>query len=113
MNGKFCVVNMEDSDKGHGTHWVLLYDVRPSEVIYFDSMGQVPPTQIKAFMKRTGKKQVINKLELQALGSVVCGYWCEMVADLLNKGESMSAIQHHFSDTSPQYNDELIKRYFS
>jgi hypothetical protein len=71
LDGKFTVVNMQDSDKGGGTHWVLLYDVRPDEVIWFDSMGQVPPRKAAAFMKQTGKTRIYNPLELQAMGSVV------------------------------------------
>ena len=35
---KFYVVNMQDSDKGSGTHWVLL-DNRGRQVIYFDSVS--------------------------------------------------------------------------
>jgi hypothetical protein len=42
-----------------------------------------------------------------------CGYWCELISDLLNKGESMKEIVSHFSQSSPAHNDELIKRYFS
>jgi len=112
LDGRFAVVNMQDSDAGNGTHWVLVYDCRPNEVIYFDSMGEVPPQSIKKFMDWTGKRQVINKLELQAMGSVTCGYWCELIADLLNKGESMKTITSHFSKSSPEHNDELIQKYF-
>lgn len=113
LNGKFCVVNMQDSGAGQGTHWTLLYDVRPDECIYFDSMGQVPPKKVKDFMRKTKKYVIYNPLQLQALGSIVCGYWCEMIADLLNKGESMQQIIAHFSSSSPKHNDQLIKKYFS
>ena len=110
--GKFTIVNMQDSNKGQGTHWVLLYDVRPDEVVYFDSMGSVPPRKVAAFMKKTGKEILYNPLQLQAMGSIVCGYWVEMIADLLNEGESMEQIYDHFSTSSPTHNDKLIKRYF-
>jgi hypothetical protein len=111
--GKFTILNMQDSNKGHGTHWVLLYDVRPDEVIYFDSMGSVPPKKIASFLKSTGKEILCNPLQLQAMGSIVCGYWTEMIADLLNRGESLEQIYHHFSLSSPSEDDKLIRRYFS
>lgn len=113
LNGKFSVINMQDSDKGGGTHWVLYYDVRPDECIYFDSMGEVPPKKIMSIMRKTKKYVIYNPLQLQAMGSIVCGYWAEMIADLLNKGETMEQIYKHFSTASPEMNDKLIKKYFS
>lgn len=38
---KFFVINMEDSDKGGGTHWVLLDNRKPHEVNYFDSVSLI------------------------------------------------------------------------
>lgn len=109
----FTVLNLQSSDAGGGTHWTLLYDVRPHEVIYFDSMGNVPPRKVASFMKRTGKERIYNPLQLQAMGSVLCGYWAEMIADLLNRGQSMENIYQHFSSSSPTHNDDVIRQYFS
>jgi hypothetical protein len=108
--GKITVVNMQNSNEGSGTHWCLLYDVRPHEVIWFDSMGAAPPRKVLSFMKSTGKTIRYNPDQLQALGSVVCGYWCEVVAGLLWNGYSLREIIDEYKKQSPSVNDRQIMK---
>lgn len=111
LGRKFYVVNMQDSNKGGGTHWVLT-DNRGKQVIYFDSMGEVPPTSIKSRMKATGKKQVINNIELQPMGSVTCGWWCLAAAKALQH-MSLSDFVREFSPQDFKANDKQLASMFS
>lgn len=88
--------------------WCLLYDVRPKEVIWFDSMGAAPPDKVLRFMRSTGKEVVYNPYQLQQLGSIVCGYWCETIAKLLWNGYSMREITNEFRKHSAADNDRRI-----
>jgi len=45
------IINMENSDVGNGTHWVLLKIFPTKEVIYFDSFGMSVPPLVKEFVK--------------------------------------------------------------
>ncbi len=46
MRTKFYVVNMESSNVGNGSHWVVFYYNNPLTSIYFDSFGFVAPTDV-------------------------------------------------------------------
>lgn len=112
LGNKFAILNMQNADDGHGTHWVLLYNVRPREVIYFDSMGEVPPVKIKQFMARTGKKQTINKYQLQPLNSTSCGWWDIAAATAFDKGQSLPQFISHFSQHDIGGNDRDLHHLF-
>ena len=109
--GKMTVVNMEDSDKGQGTHWCLLYDCRPDVCIWFDSMGAPPPKKVLRFMKATGKTIEYNPDQLQMLGSIVCGYWCEYIAKLLHStGYSLQEIVDELKKYTPAVLDAALMK---
>ena len=105
---RWYIVNMQNHTGG-GTHWVLLYNCRPSSVIYFDSYGEVPPTEVQRFMDRTRKRQYINQEEVQQLNSDWCGWYCLTVAKQLVAGKSLAAVVHSFS-TNPDVNDAAMLR---
>ena len=85
-NDKFYIVNLEDSDKGGGTHWVAVFDFLPKTIVYFDSYGVYPPTDVVKFMlKSQGKKPVYSKLDYQELDSSKCGQYCVLVINALLK----------------------------
>lgn len=90
LGRKFYILNMQDSEDGGGTHWTLLDNRQSNSVQYFDSMGQVPPKIVKRLMRSTGKKQIINKFELQPMGSVTCGWWAIAAAKALGNGMPMA-----------------------
>ena len=82
---KFYIVNMEDSNKTGGTHWVAIYN-RLSMCIYYDSFGLHPPPDIVKFMKTSRKKMVMSDVQIQNIKSNACGYYCLIVIDLLESG---------------------------
>ena len=44
-------VNMEDHDKGSGTHWVFMRIFDCGSAVYFDSFGISPPEPVRDFLK--------------------------------------------------------------
>lgn len=67
------IINMEDSDKGNGTHWVLLKVFPNKEVIYYDSFGLPVPRQIREFIRR---KIGWSNREIQHVNATTCGLYC-------------------------------------
>jgi hypothetical protein len=47
MRTKFYIINMESSNVGNGSHWVVFYYNNPLTSIYFDSFGFVAPLQVE------------------------------------------------------------------
>jgi hypothetical protein len=107
LDSKFVIVNLEDSTKGDGTHWVLLYNCDPGSVKYFDPVGEVPPVVIARYMNTTHKKSSINKTDLQPLGTSSCGWWCIFAAKMFLAGQSLPQVLSHFS-SNPHANNLLL-----
>ena len=75
----FAIINMQDDDKGTGTHWVAMFNDPADKdyVYYFDSYGVVPPADVEAWLKKkTGKQVLYNTSEIQNLKSTSCGWYC-------------------------------------
>ncbi len=86
LKSKYYIINLDDST-GPGTHWTLVDNRNPSKCIYFDSYGMPPPENVAAHMRQTGKPNLeYNDVDVQALGSEQCGWWCEYIADELKHG---------------------------
>lgn len=112
LSNKFVFVNLQSSTQGNGTHWTLLFNCRPDCVIYFDSMGEVPPNEVSLRMRETNKKQIYNQHDFQPLNTSSCGWWCIYVANLLQKGKSLDEIVAHFHNSNVGHNEELLRNYF-
>jgi hypothetical protein len=110
--GKFCIVNLQSSRAGDGTHWTLLYNVNPSSISYFDPMGEIPPESVERVMNKTGKRCEINNIDLQPINSSSCGWWCMYAADHLLKGWSLPTITSTFRG-SLHNNETMLAAHFS
>ena len=108
LQSKFYVVNMSNAGE-EGTHWVMVYNVRPHDVYYFDSFGQFPPEEILTRMQATGKDILRNSQIIQAFNSVRCGYFCALVAQLLDKGYEFLNIMDDFS-SHRRNNEHLLMK---
>ncbi len=109
----FCVINMEDSDKGHGTHWCLLDNRSHTYCSWVDSEGEVPPRRVKSAMNATGKKQKINKFMVQPLASSSCGWYCVAAAKAMtNDEDGMENFLSHFDLNDPSKNDKILAKMF-
>lgn len=109
VSNKFIIVNF-DNHTGGGTHWALLYNCDPEQVVYFDSYGEPPPTSVQRWMDKTKKPQLINQQEIQALGSPWCGQYCIACAHCLHEGVSFKNFLSLFS-LKPSQNDKNIARW--
>lgn len=113
---KFYILNL-DKPTGAGTHWVLLYCVKPNHVLYFDPFGSPPANQVNAFVHPfTKDSKCIYEFSddvLQDEHSSMCGYYCMYVSVELYKGRSLYSIMNDdFGDNSKQ-NDQKMVHHFS
>ena len=107
--GKYYIINMEDSNVGEGSHWVLVYDCSPDETLYFDSYGISPPMEIRRFMRRTGKPGVYSDAQYQTLRSSKCGLYCIYIIDKLQSGESIrDIVDHDLQETNLAHNERVV-----
>lgn len=100
--GKFYVINLQDSDEGNGTHWVLVSDIRPLPPTYIDPYGVSPPPEITAFLQRSesSKRPIYSKLQYQDLNSQRCGQFVIAFMDRL----LLYRYEHDWQD---DFDDEL------
>lgn len=110
------IINLENSDVGNGSHWTLLKVFPSKEVIYFDSFGLSPPTQIKDFV---GKKIASSTRQIQDIDATTCGYFCIMCDDYLSHQNQRRPIYERYDDllnifkTDTKKNDEILLDYLS
>lgn len=109
-------VNMEDADKGNGTHWVFFKLFPNAKFIYFDSFGLPPPTEIIDWSNMF-KPICINNRQIQDVHSTKCGWFCIALNYYLtydfNPRESVDDIYNNFLSiwSYPKDNDKILKEY--
>ena len=88
---KECGILNFNTSTEPGSHWVAYYK-NGDERIYFDSYGQVPPTELQKYLK-TQKEYRNNEPVIQRNTDIVqkpntkvCGQLCIYVLDQLSKG---------------------------
>ena len=68
-----AIVNLDDY-QNNGTHWVC-YKKRGTEVIYFDSFGDLqPPTDLMYYLKV--KEEKYNYKRYRSYDTFICGHLC-------------------------------------
>ena len=95
-NRESGIVNFNTSEEP-GSHWVAYFQ-DGSKKIYFDSFGQVIPTEIQKYLKT--KDEYRNNLPVierntdvvQEPNTVICGHLCLYVLDNLSKGVNFQEI---------------------
>lgn len=106
---KFYIINMDDFGSGKGgTHWVMVYNIKPYHCVYFDSFGVIPPYDVIKFMKKSKKKCVYNDIQVQHLNSTACGWFCFYVIDMLNKGNDYTNILLEFLNFDTVNNEHIL-----
>jgi hypothetical protein len=109
------IVNIDRDPHGQGTHWTLVSNLDPNRIIYFDSYGQVPNSNIYDFMTKANKPMFYNTTDYQAIRSQACGYYCIYVAQQLLKNRKFEDVMNDFipqhgNDTSR--NEKYLQSYF-
>ena len=109
MRTKFYIVNMESSNVGNGSHWVVFYYIKPLTSIYFDSFGFVPPIQVENIIT----PYIFNDADVQDYNSSACGYFCIAFIKFLHnkqdKQEAYKAFLMLFKNETIK-NDKILQR---
>ena len=67
----FYIINLEDHNKGPGTHWTAFY-YNQLKSIYFDPFGFVAPLDVQNKIK----PYIYNDDEIQNIDTSSCGFYC-------------------------------------
>ena len=67
------IINMQNHDKGDGTHWVCFKYNENVVSVYIDSFGVVPPTEVITALHG---HYIWNKMQIQDLNNEDCGLFC-------------------------------------
>ena len=72
MRETFYIINLQDHNKGDGTHWTAFYYNKPLTSIYFDSYGFIAPQDVQNKIT----PYIFNDAEIQDFNASSCGYYC-------------------------------------
>ena len=107
-DNKFYIVNLNKKHEP-GSHWVaVINNTSNEECYYFDSFGVYPAPEILRFMQSSNKKIKYNIYRIQALGSIMCGYFCIYIIDEMCKGREFYDVLVDFDPNDYVGNDSLI-----
>jgi len=88
---KFCIINLQDSEAGGGTHWTAFYLVDAKTVVYFDSYGCYPPEEVVVLrphvIYQTDEIQMVNDAKDKK-----CGWYCLAFAQRILSGVPLDHI---------------------
>jgi hypothetical protein len=91
----FYIINLEDHDKGPGTHWTAFY-YNTLKSIYFDPFGFVAPLDVQNKIK----PYIYNDDEIQNIDTSSCGFYCiafiKFLHDKANKYNAFNSFVHIF-----------------
>ena len=112
LKNGWYIINMEDYDKGGGTHWVSFK--KGKQNIYFDSFGVIYPEVVK---ERLNSEPIYyNKKEIQSFQSSACGYFCIgciLAVEKKEVGDDVERLNKYSGRFSTQvsHNDEILFNY--
>jgi hypothetical protein len=115
-NGGY-IINLQNSDRGSGTHWVGLY-IYNKTAVYNDSFGGIPPVEVIKFCNKKLFNIVYNIDIIQNLKSDACGYFALFFLYAMDKYKTkdlrkvLIKFTNLFSKKNTTYNDELLKKYY-
>ena len=83
-----------------------------NEITYFDSVGvENVPKEIKRFIEHKNIKT--NIFKIQAVNSIMCGYFCIGFIDFMFAGRSLIDFTSMFSPYDFKKNDKIILAHFN
>ena len=109
IRGKFYIINLQDHNKGDGTHWTAFYYNKPLTSIYFDSFGFVAPLQVENRIT----PYIFNDADVQDYNSSACGYFCiAFIKFLHNKQDKQEAYKGFLKlfKNETVKNDKILQR---
>lgn len=107
------IINLQDSDKGYGSHWVALSINKTGKAEYFDSFGFPAPNDVDEFLRNNGFiPYTSSEKHLQNIDSGTCGYYCiAFLHYTLVRGGSLKGFLDLFSPDVGD-NNRILKAFF-
>ena len=114
-NGKFYIINLQDSDAGQGSHWICVIDFLPKVTIAIDSFGVHPPPEVVTFMRKSHKPCKYSTEQYQEINSDNCGQFAiAFIDELLEQYRSHhihpSQFDKGFTPRPSAHNEEKASR---
>lgn len=106
------IANTEDHTQA-GAHWIAMHVDQYGRGVFFDSYG-MPPV-IPHHRQRIRKNSLFytyNNKQLQCLNSKVCGQYCIMFLDYMNRGYTLEKFCKLFSSDCNK-NDNIVSKYYN
>jgi hypothetical protein len=99
--GESCIINLNGS-----SHWCAL--IRLDTYYYFDSFGIIAPKELD------GIDYTYSEVDLQALSTSACGWYCIAFLISMNRGAKGNKMYQEFLHAfkSPSKNDIILKEKF-
>jgi hypothetical protein len=107
---KFYILNLENEQQG-GSHWTLL-DCRKRKILYVDSFGLLPTSEIHNWITATSRKASYLSTNLQGFHNASCGYFATYFAEQLSNRTLKNILTGDFTNNS-DYNERVLERYFT
>jgi hypothetical protein len=108
------IINMENEYDDRVGHWVCCAVLRGQRLSYYaDPFGVVPPVEILQFPRLFRRPIAMSAVDIQALTSDKCGYFCLYILKGLASGRDFMSILDDFDMDEQEKNDKVIERFFS
>ena len=101
------IINLDDS-MGGGSHWICYRNVDKQFCENFDSFGLIMPSEIKHYLKTSGRKIVYSQMKYKKET-----VFCVVIGAYIN-GRSLLHVIHNpkFSSTNQMINHQFLINYF-
>lgn len=123
---KFYIINLDrqiqNGGTGLGNHWVML-STHEQQPFYFDSFGLPPPTRVYKFHVKVNTNDLAYfNIQVQSPLSEICGWYCLMICDMLNRiykdSQSFPQFLNQFKRLGFNFGNEkrnfrIVLKYFS
>lgn len=96
-----------------GQHWIAMHVDQRGRGVFFDSYGMSPT--IHHHRHRLRKNTLFytyNNKQFQSFNSKVCGQYCIMFLDYMNRGYTLEKFCNLFS-TNYNKNDYIVSKYYN
>jgi len=71
----FYIINLQDFDKGNGTHWCVFLTSKSNWIAYYDPFGLPAPTDVEEYVEPRYEKIYWSSVKHQMTQSILCGYY--------------------------------------
>jgi len=112
-------INLQDHNKGDGTHWTMFKIFPCGKVCYFDPFGVYMPENVKEWLEPFAPIAT-NKRQIQDLDQEVCGRYCEAcdyylkyyLDPKITPYDNFENFLSIFSD-NPKLNQKILKEFLT